>query len=155
MRALIEAILDFPEEEIDFIKSTQARERMSKIIVDFEHLMHQSQQGSILREGVKVVLVGSPNVGKSSLMNCLSGSDIAIVTDIAGTTRDKIENEISINGVALRLVDTAGVRETTDKVESIGIERTLQAVEDADIVLHLVDATNEYSDEEGQKHFIK
>lgn len=155
LRALIEAILDFPEEEIDFIKSTQARERMNKIIIDFESLKHQSQQGSILREGVKVVLVGSPNVGKSSLMNCLSGSDIAIVTEIAGTTRDKIENEISINGVALRLVDTAGVRETNDPVESIGIERTLQAVEDADIVLHLVDATNEYSDEEGQKTLHK
>ena len=151
LRALIEAILDFPEEEIDFIQSTQARERLLSITKEFEELMHQSQQGSILREGVTVVLVGSPNVGKSSLMNQLSGSDVAIVTDVAGTTRDKIENQISIEGVALRLVDTAGVRETTDKVESIGIERTLQAVEGADIVLHLIDATNENSDEEGQK----
>lgn len=155
LRALIEAILDFPEEEIDFIQSTQARERMHQITEDFQNLMHLSQQGSILREGVTVVLVGSPNVGKSSLMNRLSGSDVAIVTEVAGTTRDKIENEISINGVALKLVDTAGVRETTDKVESIGIERTLQAVEDADIVLHLIDATYESSDEEGQKTLKK
>ncbi len=155
LRALIEAILDFPEEEIDFIESTQARERMEKIRQDFEQLMHKSQQGSILREGVKAVLVGSPNVGKSSLMNYLSGSDVAIVTEVAGTTRDKIENDININGVALRLVDTAGVRETDDKVESIGIERTLQAVEDADIVIHLLDATRENSDDEGQKTLEK
>ena len=147
LRALIEAILDFPEEEIDFIQSTQARERMHKIVDDFERLKHQSQQGSILREGVTVVLVGSPNVGKSSLMNRLSGTEVAIVTDVAGTTRDKIENEISIGGVALRLVDTAGVRETLDKVESIGIERTLQAVENADIVLHLINSTHQRSDE--------
>lgn len=151
LRTLIEAILDFPEEEIDFIKSTQAREKVYQITKDFQDLMHKSQQGSILREGVTVVLVGSPNVGKSSLMNRLSGSDVAIVTEVAGTTRDKIENEISISGVALKLVDTAGVRETTDKIESIGIERTLQAVEDADIVLHLIDATHESSDEDGQK----
>ena len=151
LRALIEAILDFPEEEIDFIQSTQARERMHKIVDDFERLKHQSQQGSILREGVTVVLVGSPNVGKSPLMKRLSGTEVAIATDVAGTTRDKIENEISIGGVALRLVDTAGVRETQDKVESIGIERTLQAVENADIVLHLIDSTHQSSDEEGQK----
>ncbi len=155
LRALIEAILDFPEEEIDFIESTHARERMKKIMDDFERLMHQSQQGSILREGVTAVLVGSPNVGKSSLMNCLSGEDIAIVTEVAGTTRDKIENEINLDGVLLRLVDTAGVRDTKDKVEAIGIERTLKAVEGADIVLHLIDATNENSDEEGQKTLEK
>ena len=155
LRALIEAILDFPEEEIDFIESTHARERMKKITKYFEQLMHQSQQCSILREGVTAVLVGSPNVGKSSLMNCLSGEDIAIVTEVAGTTRDKIENEINLDGIALRLVDTAGVRDTEDKVEAIGIERTLKAVEGADIVLHLIDATNENTDEEGQKTLEK
>lgn len=155
LRALIEAILDFPEEEIDFIESTQARQRIQKITEDFKTLMHQSQQGSILREGVTAVLVGSPNVGKSSLMNRLSGADVAIVTEVAGTTRDKIENEINLNGVALRLVDTAGVRDTNDKVEAIGIERTLQAVENADIVLHLIDATHESSDEEGQRTLEK
>ncbi|MCI5896045.1 MAG: tRNA uridine-5-carboxymethylaminomethyl(34) synthesis GTPase MnmE [Candidatus Aphodousia sp.] len=149
LRALIEAILDFPEEEIDFIKSTHARERMQDIVNQYDALMHMSQQGSILREGVTAVLVGSPNVGKSSLMNYLSGADVAIVTEVAGTTRDKIENEVNLGGVALRLVDTAGVRNTEDKVEAIGIERTLQAVEKADVVLHLFDATAELTDDEG------
>lgn len=155
LRALIEAILDFPEEEIDFIQSTQAKERMNKIQFAFDELKRQSKQGSILREGMTVVLVGSPNVGKSSLMNNLSGSDVAIVTDVAGTTRDKIENDIQIDGVPLRLVDTAGVRETDDKVESIGIERTLQAVEGADVVLHLVDLSSQTSDEEGLQTLSK
>lgn len=150
LRALIEAILDFPEEEIDFIQSTQARKRMDRIQESFTKFRQMSKQGSILREGVTVVLVGSPNVGKSSLMNTLSGSDVAIVTDVAGTTRDKIENDIQIGGVPLRLVDTAGVRETQDKVEAIGIERTLQAVEKADVILHLVDLSSQTSDEEGQ-----
>ncbi len=149
LRALIEAILDFPEEEIDFIKSTHARERMQTIVEQYDALMHMSKQGSILREGVTAVLVGSPNVGKSSLMNYLSGADVAIVTEVAGTTRDKIENEVNLDGVALRLVDTAGVRDTEDKVEAIGIERTLQAVEKADVVLHLFDATDELTDDEG------
>ncbi len=155
LRALIEAILDFPEEEIDFIESTQARARIQKIKTDFEELKRLSKQGSILRDGVTVVLVGSPNVGKSSLMNCLSGSDVAIVTDVAGTTRDKIEHDIQIDGVVFRLVDTAGVRETEDKVEVIGIERTLQAINNADIVLHLMDLSSIVSDEEGQRTLEK
>ena len=155
LRALIEAILDFPEEEIDFIQSTQAKERMNKIQLSFDELKRQSKQGSILRDGMTVVLVGSPNVGKSSLMNNLSGSDVAIVTDVAGTTRDKIENDIQIDGVPLRLVDTAGVRETDDKVESIGIERTMQAVENADVILHLVDLSSQTSDEEGLQTLSK
>ena len=151
LRALIEAILDFPEEEIDFIHSTQVKERLNRILSDFEHLMEQSKQGSILREGIKVVLVGSPNVGKSSLMNVLSGDDVAIVTDVAGTTRDKIEYGIQIQGVAIRLIDTAGIRETHDKVEAIGIERTFKAIEDADVVIHLLDATHSVNDVEGKK----
>ncbi len=151
LRALIEAILDFPEEEIDFIKTTQSRERITRLHEDFNALMAASRQGSILREGVSVVLVGSPNVGKSSLMNALSGSDVAIVTEIAGTTRDKIEHDIQIQGVPIRLIDTAGVRDTEDKVEKMGIERTLQAVERADVVLHLRDATNQLSDDEGNE----
>ena len=151
LRALIEAILDFPEEEIDFIKSTQAKERLDQILSDFNHLIEQSKQGAILREGIKVVLVGSPNVGKSSLMNMLSGDDVAIVTDVAGTTRDKIEYGIQIHGVAIRLIDTAGIRETNDKVETIGIERTFQAIEDADVVIHLLDATHSVNEQEGKK----
>ena len=150
LRALIEAILDFPEEEIDFIKSTQARERLKNICMAFDQLMHQSQQGAILRDGVTVVLVGSPNVGKSSLMNVLSGNDVAIVTEVPGTTRDKIEYDIQIEGVSVRLIDTAGIRETDDKVESLGIERTLRAIEKADVVLYLQDLSTD-DDAEGRK----
>lgn len=149
LRALIEAILDFPEEEIDFIESTQARARIDSLHASFDALMKASKQGSILREGVTVVLVGSPNVGKSSLMNALSRSDVAIVTDIAGTTRDKIEHDIQLQGIPIRLIDTAGLHDTTDKVEKIGIERTMIAAKKADIVLHLKDATHQTQDDEG------
>ena len=116
----------------------------------FDQLMHQSQQGAILRDGVTVVLVGSPNVGKSSLMNVLSGNDVAIVTEVPGTTRDKIEYDIQIEGVSVRLIDTAGIRETDDKVESLGIERTLRAIEKADVVLYLQDLSTD-DDAEGRK----
>ena len=149
LRALIEAILDFPEEEIDFIESTQARERIAALHANFDSLMKASKQGSILREGLTVVLVGSPNVGKSSLMNALSRSDVAIVTDVAGTTRDKIEHDIQLQGVPIRLIDTAGLHDTNDKVEKIGIERTMAATKNADIVLHLKDATHRTLDDEG------
>ena len=135
----------------DTIINYVTKERLDQILSDFSHLIEQSKQGAILREGIKVVLVGSPNVGKSSLMNMLSGDDVAIVTDVAGTTRDKIEYDIQIQGVAIRLIDTAGIRETNDKVETIGIERTFQAIEDADVVIHLLDATHSVNEQEGKK----
>ncbi len=141
LRMLVEATLDFPEEEIDFLEKYQARPTLDALAADLAHLIAQARQGVILREGLHVVLAGQPNVGKSSLLNALAGDDIAIVTPIAGTTRDKVVQEIHIDGVPLHIVDTAGLRETEDTVESIGIARTWQEIERADVILHLQDAT--------------
>jgi tRNA modification GTPase len=141
LRTLIEATLDFPEEEINFLEKYQARPLLQILIDDLATLMGQTRQGIILREGLHVVLAGQPNVGKSSLLNALAGEDIAIVTPIAGTTRDKIVQPIHIEGVALHLIDTAGLRDTDDTVESLGIARAWQEVERADLILHLQDAT--------------
>lgn len=140
LRALVEATLDFPEEEIDFLEAADARGRLASIAERLAELRRASRQGALLREGMAVVLAGSPNVGKSSLMNALAGEDVAIVTEVAGTTRDRIEKLVQIEGIPLRLIDTAGVRDTEDLVERIGIERTLAEVARADAVLHLVDA---------------
>lgn len=141
LRMLVEATLDFPEEEIDFLEKYQARPTLDTLAGDLSALIAQARQGVILREGLHVVLAGQPNVGKSSLLNALAGDDIAIVTPIAGTTRDKVVQEIHIDGVPLHIVDTAGLRETEDTVESIGIARTWQEIERADVILHLQDAT--------------
>ncbi|CAB3916976.1 tRNA modification GTPase MnmE [Achromobacter mucicolens] len=141
LRMLVEATLDFPEEEIDFLEKYQARPTLDALAGDLSALIAQARQGVILREGLHVVLAGQPNVGKSSLLNALAGDDIAIVTPIAGTTRDKVVQEIHIDGVPLHIVDTAGLRETADTVESIGIARTWQEIERADVILHLQDAT--------------
>lgn len=141
LRMLVEATLDFPEEEIDFLEKYQARPTLDALTTDLSRLIAQARQGVILREGLHVVLAGQPNVGKSSLLNALAGDDIAIVTPIAGTTRDKVVQEIHIDGVPLHIVDTAGLRETEDTVESIGIARTWQEIERADVILHLQDAT--------------
>ncbi len=141
LRMLVEATLDFPEEEIDFLEKYQARPTLDGLRQDLDTLIAQARQGIILREGLHVVLAGQPNVGKSSLLNALAGDDIAIVTPIAGTTRDKVVQEIFIDGVPLHIVDTAGLRETEDTVESIGIARTWKEIERADLILHLQDAT--------------
>jgi len=141
LRMLVEATLDFPEEEIDFLEKYQARPTLEALAADLGTLIAQARQGVILREGLHVVLAGKPNVGKSSLLNALAGDDIAIVTPIAGTTRDKVVQEIHIDGVPLHIVDTAGLRETDDTVESIGIARTWKEIERADVILHLQDAT--------------
>lgn len=141
LRMLVEATLDFPEEEIDFLEKYQARPTLEKLAGDLDHLIAQARQGVILREGLHVVLAGQPNVGKSSLLNALAGDDVAIVTPIAGTTRDKVVQQIHIDGVPLHIVDTAGLRETEDTVESIGIARSWQEIERADVILHLQDAT--------------
>lgn len=141
LRMLVEATLDFPEEEIDFLEKYQARPTLQALAGDLATLIAQARQGVILREGLHVVLAGRPNVGKSSLLNALAGDEIAIVTPIAGTTRDKVVQEIHIDGVPLHIVDTAGLRETEDTVESLGIARTWKEIEQADVILHLQDAT--------------
>jgi tRNA modification GTPase len=148
LRALVEATLDFPEEEIDFLEASDARGRLAAIRAQLDEVLARSRQGALLREGLHVVLVGSPNVGKSSLLNALAGADVAIVTPIPGTTRDRIAQNIQVGGIPLAVVDTAGLRPTSDEVERLGIERTLDAVAQADVVLHIVDATQPAADSE-------
>lgn len=148
LRAYIEATIDFPEEEIDFIENGHVNERVAAIAENLASLQSDAMRGKVLREGLTVVLTGAPNVGKSSLMNTLACEDVAIVTDVAGTTRDRIAHTIHLDGLAVNLIDTAGVRVTDDPVEKIGIERTLHSVETADIVLLLKSADQLDSAEE-------
>ncbi len=140
LRMLVEATLDFPEEEIDFLRAAKAFERLEVLRSDIEALLAQAKQGSLLRSGLHVVLAGQPNVGKSSLLNRLSGEDRAIVTEVAGTTRDVLRETIQIEGIPLHIVDTAGLRDTEDYIEKIGIARTWKEIERADLILRLVDA---------------
>jgi tRNA modification GTPase len=144
LRMLVEATLDFPEEEIDFLEKSDARGQLARIRASLAHVFAQASQGALLREGLSVVLAGQPNVGKSSLLNALAGSDVAIVTPIAGTTRDKVIETIQIEGIPVNIIDTAGIRsedEAHDEVERIGIARTWAAVEQADVILHMLDAS--------------
>jgi tRNA modification GTPase len=143
LRMLVEATLDFPEEEIDFLQKADAFGQLERIQNQLGAVLQSAKQGALLRNGVNIVLVGQPNVGKSSLLNALAGQDVAIVTEIAGTTRDTVQQAIQIEGVPLNIIDTAGLRETNDVVEKIGIERTWAAVANADVVLHLVDARDQ------------
>jgi tRNA modification GTPase len=140
LRMLVEATLDFPEEEIDFLEAADARGKLAAIRARLDHVLAEARQGALLREGLAVVLAGQPNVGKSSLLNALAGAELAIVTPVAGTTRDKISQTIQIEGIPLHVIDTAGLRETEDEVEKIGIERTWSEIGRADVVLHLLDA---------------
>jgi tRNA modification GTPase len=143
LRMLVEATLDFPEEEIDFLQKSDARGQLAKIRDTLERVFKQAAQGALLRVGLNIVLVGQTNVGKSSLLNALAGSDVAIVTPIAGTTRDRLTETIQIEGIPINIIDTAGIRdllEAGDEVERIGIERTWASVETADVVLHMLDA---------------
>ena len=140
LRMLVEATLDFPEEEIDFLERARAMPRLESIRDALEGVLDRARQGALLRSGLNVVLVGAPNVGKSSLLNQLAGEERAIVTDIAGTTRDALRETIQIEGIPLHIIDTAGLRETEDRVERIGIERTWREIARADVILHLVEA---------------
>ena len=140
LRILVESTLDFPEEEIEFLENAQARERLLAVKQKLDVLQRGAQQGKILRDGIQLVLVGAPNVGKSSLLNRLAGEEVAIVTPIAGTTRDRVKESIQIGGVAMHIIDTAGLRQTADEVEAKGIERTWQAIENADLVIFLTDS---------------
>jgi len=139
-RALIEATLDFPEEDLEELGARDVRDRVGRLQRAVDDVMRRARLGAVLREGLRVALVGAPNVGKSSLLNALAGQDIAIVTAHPGTTRDRIERSVDIGGLVLNFIDTAGLRATADEVEQLGIERTLDAVAEADIVLELVEA---------------
>ncbi len=140
LRALVEATLDFPEEEIDFLERAQAFERLAALRTRLGNVQREARQGALLREGLNVVLIGQPNVGKSSLLNALAGFEAAIVTEVAGTTRDTVKEAIQIEGVPLHITDTAGLRDTQDPVEQIGIARTWDALAKADVAILLVDA---------------
>ena len=141
LRTLVEATLDFPEEEIDFLEQADARGQLSRLQDNLARVMQKTQQGALLREGVRVVIAGQPNAGKSSLLNALAGAELAIVTPIAGTTRDAVQQTIQIDGVPVHVVDTAGLREKqeADEVERIGIDRAWRHIEGADTVLFVHD----------------
>jgi tRNA modification GTPase len=141
LRMLVEATLDFPEEEIDFLRKADARGQLSKLQQNLSALRQRARQGALLREGIKVVIAGQPNAGKSSLLNALAGAELAIVTPVAGTTRDKVQQTIQIEGVPLHVIDTAGLRDSDDEVERIGIERAWEAIAEADAILFLHDLT--------------
>lgn len=141
LRMLVEATLDFPEEEIDFLEKANARGRLQAIAQQLDAVLDRARQGALLREGITVVLAGQPNVGKSSLLNALAGAELAIVTPIAGTTRDKVSGTIQIEGVPVHVIDTAGLRDSTDEVERIGVARSWSEIERADAVLFMHDLT--------------
>lgn len=140
LRILVESTLDFPEEEIEFLENAQARQRLTAVKEKLQALRAGAKQGKILRDGIQLVLAGAPNVGKSSLLNRLAGEEVAIVTPIAGTTRDRVKESITIDGVPIHIIDTAGLRETLDLVEARGIERSWDAIRFADLVIFLTDA---------------
>ncbi len=139
LRMLVEATLDFPEEDIDFLQQADAQGQLLRLQTTLASVLQRATQGAILREGIKVVIAGQPNVGKSSLLNALAGAELAIVTPIAGTTRDKVSQLIQIEGVPLHVVDTAGLREALDEVEKIGVKRAWTEIESADAILFLHD----------------
>jgi tRNA modification GTPase len=141
LRMLVEATLDFPEEEIDFLEKSDAQGQLQRLQSGLNALMQQASQGALLREGISVVIAGQPNAGKSSLLNALAGAELAIVTPIAGTTRDKVQETIQIEGVPIHIVDTAGLRSSDDAIEKIGIERAWDAIEGAGVVVFLHDLT--------------
>ena len=140
LRSLVEATLDFPEEEIDFLERSGAQEKLDRLRAGVRALLAEAEQGRILRDGAKVVLIGQPNVGKSSLLNRLAEEEVAIVTEIPGTTRDPLRHELTVEGVPVHVVDTAGLRDATDAVEKIGIQRAWREIHQADLALLIVDA---------------
>ncbi|CAG7594948.1 tRNA modification GTPase MnmE [Candidatus Vallotia tarda] len=148
LRMLVEATLDFPDEEVDFWEAADAPGKLAHICDALSTVQRDAKQGALLREGLLVVLAGQPNVGKSSLLNALAGAELAIVTPIAGTTRDKVMQTIQIEGVPLHVIDTAGLRNTQDEVEQLGIAQSWNEIKRSEIVLHLLDACNSISEED-------
>ncbi len=141
LRVFVEASIDFPEEEIDFLSDDRIALQLAEVYRELEAVLHETNQGALLIEGASVVLMGKPNAGKSSLMNLLTGRDTSIVTDIPGTTRDVVNETLQLDGIPLRLVDTAGIRDSLDKIEAEGVKRALAAGEQADLVIAVVDAS--------------
>jgi tRNA modification GTPase len=145
LRMLVEATLDFPEEEIDFLEKADARGQLERLQSQLQEILQRTRQGALLREGIRVVIAGQPNAGKSSLLNALAGAELAIVTPIAGTTRDVVSQVLQIDGVPLHVVDTAGLRPVdhpqVDEVEKIGIARAWEQIRQADAVIFLHDLT--------------
>ena len=149
IRLLVEAVLDFPEEQIDVVERHDVIGKLQAVQGDIATLMNSASQGNLLREGVQVVLSGAPNVGKSSLMNRLAEEEVAIVTDVPGTTRDVLQRELVVSGLPVHVIDTAGLRESDDPVERIGVERSLQQIGQADIILEISDASAPLSEQTG------
>lgn len=152
LRMLVEATLDFPEEEIDFLQAANAHGRLDGIEEKLKVVFGAAKQGSLLRSGILVAIIGRPNAGKSSLLNQLAGEPLAIVTDIPGTTRDPVRAPIQLDGVPLHIVDTAGLHDSADEVERLGMERSWAAAEQASVVLHLIDATLGSTKEDREIH---
>ncbi|MFK5130232.1 tRNA uridine-5-carboxymethylaminomethyl(34) synthesis GTPase MnmE [Glaesserella parasuis] len=146
LRTYVEAAIDFPDEEIDFLADGKIEAKLNEIIAQLANVRQEAKQGTILREGMKVVIAGKPNAGKSSLLNALAGREAAIVTDIAGTTRDVLREHIHIDGMPLHIIDTAGLREASDEVEKIGIKRAWDEIEQADLVLLMIDSNESQAD---------
>lgn len=141
LRIYVEAAIDFPEEEIDFLADGRILALLQDLRAELSTVLHQAAQGALLRDGMTVVIAGRPNAGKSSLLNALAGREAAIVTDVAGTTRDVLREHIQIDSMPLHIIDTAGLRDTKDPVERIGVERAIKAIEDADRILLVIDAS--------------
>ncbi|EIJ67358.1 tRNA uridine-5-carboxymethylaminomethyl(34) synthesis GTPase MnmE [Pasteurella bettyae] len=156
LRTYVEAAIDFPDEEIDFLADGKIEGHLKDIIEQLDRVRLEAKQGSILREGMKVVIAGRPNAGKSSLLNALAGREAAIVTDIAGTTRDVLREHIHIDGMPLHIIDTAGLRDATDEVERIGITRAWNEIEQADRVILMLDSTDSDSQnlEQAKSEFL-
>ncbi len=156
-RCYLEAAIDFPDEEgVDFISEGKIKEKLQKLIEQLKELMKSANQGVVFQEGISIVLAGEPNSGKSSLLNQLTKRDSAIVTDIAGTTRDVLKENIHINSIPINIVDTAGIRKSDDAVEKEGIKRALREIENADFVFYVIDSQNEqdFFNEEGWKTLL-
>ena len=151
IRVYVEGSLDFPEEEVDFLKYPQLLEKINRVLSDLDSILLCARNGRKLKDGLRTVIIGRPNTGKSSLLNKLSGSDRAIVTDIAGTTRDVIEDVVLIKGIAINLVDTAGIRYPNDMIEQEGVQRSLRELDKADIVIMVIEYSPDESDKEQER----